>query len=141
LEGDFDSSLGPHIKNMATSHVSYVLTNWENGIFDAMNHGPFIAQKASETLRASLECMGASVQILSVTIRLDREVETALRAAMPTTPAHQTAEFPPGSQVWVTWSNGQRYLGVVRQQQNGQSLIVFSNNAEHWVPNNCISAQ
>jgi hypothetical protein len=41
--------------------------------------------------------------------------------------------YAPGSRVYVTWSNGQRYPATVNQVSGSQCLVVFPDGQQHWV--------
>ena len=59
-------------------------------------------------------------------------------------PVHRTPPPPspvygPGSRVLVQWSDGHRYEATVREANGPHLLVVFSNNAAHWVEQRFVS--
>ena len=55
-------------------------------------------------------------------------------------PAPQAYGFAPGTQVHVTWSNGQRYPGTVQQTSGTQVLVLFPDGQQHWVEMHYVAA-
>lgn len=55
-------------------------------------------------------------------------------------PAPQAYGFAPGTQVQVTWSNGQRYPGTVQQTSGTQVLVLFPDGQQHWVEMHYVTA-
>lgn len=45
----------------------------------------------------------------------------------------------PGANVFVLWTDGQRYPATVRAVQNNQVFVVFPDNRQVWVPQNVVT--
>lgn len=52
--------------------------------------------------------------------------------------AFMTGGIVPGSNVLVTWSNGQSYPGRVMQTAPQQTLVEFQGGRQEWVPNSAV---
>jgi hypothetical protein len=113
---------------------------------------PEAIEEVATATRASLEPLGLAVsQLASLNVNLSEDdlarlqaatkaAAEAKRAAMAAAQAPQPASPSPGgaplavgSRASVVWSDGNRYVGTIRQHQNGYVEIVWDNQSTVWV--------
>ena len=155
--GNFDGSVPPGVEEaippIVLEAVRAALASNPKGLSSDPRDIASAAQVLAAPRLASIGVHG-DITVTAVSVSPEdheriREVvhQAAMRKRAERTAAADAAAAPPasapfgvGAQVFVQWSDGQRYPGTVRELGPDQLQISFSNGATHWVPLQYVSA-
>ncbi len=87
-----------------------------------------VASELAHAVSAKYSTLGSEMYLPGTSVDVQ-----SVRVSLSAPPAGAGA-IPPGTNVLVQWSDGNRYAGVLQQSGQGQSLVAFPNGTTQWIP-------